>query len=291
MPEDRVTLRQWLEWANARLVESESPRLDAELLLAEVLQVSRAYFYTWPERILAEPAARRYRTLIDRRAAGEPTAYLLGRREFWSLDLEVTPETLIPRPETELLVEFALSVIPPNQPATVADLGTGSGAIALALAKERPQAAVTGVELSAGALAVARRNATRLGLTNVRWIQGSWYVPIATARFDLIVANPPYVDAAEPELAQGDVRFEPRTALVAEQDGLADLYAIIDGAPTHLHPEGVLALEHGYRQGAAVRERLKHAGFSDVVSLRDLQGHERITHGRLEGVPNTEPPS
>lgn len=291
MPEARVTLAHWLRWATARLADSESARLDAELLLAEALAVSRAYLHTWPERTLAKPQARRYQELIEKRAAGEPIAYILGRQAFWSLDLEVTADTLIPRPETELLVEFALSAVPGDRDVAIADLGTGSGAIALALAKERPDATVTGVDSSADALAVAQRNRTRLTLDNVRFAHGIWYAPLAGMRFDLIVANPPYVGAEEPELARGDVRFEPRAALVAEQAGLADLYTIIDGAPAHLRPGGVLALEHGYRQADAVRAHLARNGFSDIGSLRDLQGHERITHGRLESAPNAEPTS
>lgn len=278
-----MTIAEALEWAVRRLQEtSDSPRLDAEVLLAHALGTSRSHLYAWPERQLDTAAAQRAEALIQRRADGVPVAYLTGQQEFWSLPLEVNEATLIPRPETELLVELALARLPPAAPRTVLDLGTGTGAIALAIASERPQTIVTAVDVSSEALAVARRNSTRLGLA-VELLQGDWYAPVGGRRFDLIAANPPYIGAGEPEPTQGDPRFEPRLALIAEDDGLAALRHIAAQAASHLEPGGWLLVEHGYRQGAACRELFAAAGLHDVITARDLQGHERVTLGRCPG--------
>ncbi|CAN0602831.1 unnamed protein product, partial [Ectocarpus sp. 12 AP-2014] len=216
---------------------------------------------------------------LQRRQQGEPVAYLLGKREFWSLPLTVTPATLIPRPETELLIECALELSLPGD-ARVVDLGTGSGAIALALAHERPHWQVTGVDVSAEALEVARANAESLGLARVDWRLGNWLEPLGTERFSLIVSNPPYVTPDDPHLEMGDLPFEPRSALVAGEDGFADLRLITEAAPDHLVPEGWLMLEHGFEQGEGVRDLLTRAGFEAVRSHRDLSGQERISVGR-----------
>lgn len=278
------TLRESLTDAARQLAAlSASPRLDAELLLAAALERPRSYLHAWPERILdAQPAAR-FSAWLERRRAGEPVAYLLGRREFWSLELEVTSDTLIPRPETELLVELALERLPADAPVTLADLGTGSGAIALALAVERPLARIIATDHSSAALAVARRNAQRLNLTRIEFREGDWCAPLAGERFDLIVANPPYVAAADPCWRQGELRFEPPAALVSGQDGLDALRAIIAAAPEHLLPGGWLLLEHGYDQGQAVPTLLREQGFVQVSDHQDFAGVSRSSCGRWPG--------
>lgn len=265
--------------ATPQLSHSDSARLDAELLLCAVLGQSRTYLYTWPERELSVEQQGRYAALLARRAAGEPVAHILGEREFWTLNLGVTADTLIPRPETELLVEAALARLPQGG-GRVVDLGTGSGAIALALARECPACEVVAVERSMAALAVARKNALRNGIVNVTFYHGSWYGPLQGQRFALIVSNPPYICADDPHLFQGDVRFEPITALASGKDGLEDIRLIIAGAAEHLVPGGWLLLEHGYDQGAAVCALLLAAEFEAVDDLPDLQGHGRVAVGR-----------
>ncbi|MDH0143739.1 peptide chain release factor N(5)-glutamine methyltransferase [Aquipseudomonas alcaligenes] len=264
---------------SAELPASPTARLDAELLLAAVLGKPRSYLRTWPEH---EPGAEQlaaFAALLERRRAGEPVAYILGHQGFWSLDLEVAPHTLIPRPDTELLVETALQLAPAT-PQRVLDLGTGSGAIALALASERGGWQVTGVDRIAEAVALAERNRQRLKLNNAEFRQSSWFDGLAGERFDLILSNPPYIAADDRHLGEGDVRFEPLSALVAGVDGLDDIRQIIAQAPRHLQAGGWLLLEHGYDQAEAVRELLAAAGFTAVDSRRDLGGHQRISLGR-----------
>ncbi|HEX9802256.1 MAG TPA: peptide chain release factor N(5)-glutamine methyltransferase [Gammaproteobacteria bacterium] len=259
---------------------SDSARLDAELLLCHALGRPRSYLYTWPEQELDEEQAEALEKLVERRQGGEPVAHILGKREFWSLELAVSTDTLIPRPETELLVEAALARIPEQAEWAVADLGTGSGAIALAIASERPRCRITAVERSAGALAMARQNAQRLGLGNVEFLQGDWFAPLAGRRFQVILSNPPYIPDNDPHLSRGDLRFEPRSALAAGPDGLADLRQLVSGAPAFLCPPGWLLLEHGYDQGGAVTGLLDTAGYAEVADLTDLQGHGRVAVGR-----------
>lgn len=254
--------------------------IDRELLLAEALGRSRGWLYAHPEAAVPAPAQARFEALLARRQAGEPVAYLLGRQGFWSLELEVGPATLIPRPETECLVELALARLPAGQPLRVADLGTGSGAIALALARERPQARIVATDASVAALAVARRNAERLGLGRVEFRQGDWLAPLCGERFDLIASNPPYIEAGDPHLTQGDLRFEPPAALASGADGLDAIRVIVRDAGRHLHPGGWLLLEHGWNQGPAVRVLLEDAGFSEVATERDLEGRDRVSLGR-----------
>jgi len=264
----------------ADLPDSPTARLDAELLLAAALGKSRSYLHTWPEKIVSSEAALAFSDFLVRRRGGEPVAYILGQQGFWKLDLEVAPHTLIPRPDTELLVEAALELLPAT-PARVLDLGTGSGAIALALANERPAWNVTAVDRVPEAVALAERNRQRLGLNNATVLSSHWFSALDGQRFHLIISNPPYIASSDPHLAQGDVRFEPASALVAGADGLDDLRLIIAQAPKHLEADGWLMLEHGYDQAEAVRELLSAQGFSEVHSRTDLGGHQRISLGRL----------
>lgn len=252
---------------------------DAEWLLAHAVGHDRGWLYAHAGDQVDAAAALAFRALCARRHAGEPVAYLIGRQGFWTLDLAVSPATLVPRPETELLVALALERITKGAPALLADLGTGSGAIALALASERPQARVVATDASADALAVARGNAAAHRIVNVEFRLGDWLAPLAGQRFDLIASNPPYIAHGDPHLAQGDLRFEPPLALASGPDGLDAIRAIVAGARSHLQPGGWLLLEHGWEQGAAVRALLDAAGFSQVASARDLESRERVSLG------------
>ncbi|WP_313055077.1 peptide chain release factor N(5)-glutamine methyltransferase [Pseudomonas lopnurensis] len=265
--------------AAVELPDSPTPRLDAELLLAHVLGKPRSYLRTWPEQVPSGEQRRAFAECLRRRRAGEPVAYILGRQGFWSLELDVAPQTLIPRPDTELLVETALTLLPAT-PARVLDLGTGSGAIALALAAERPAWQLVGVDRVDEAVALAERNRRRLGLSNARFESSHWFSALQGERYRLIVSNPPYIPIDDPHLQRGDVRFEPRSALVAGADGLDDIRSIVAVAPDHLEPDGWLLLEHGYDQAEAVRDLLEAAGFVARESRRDLGGHQRISLGR-----------
>lgn len=266
---------------SAELPDSPTARLDAELLLAAALGKPRSFLHTWPERIVSSEAALMFAGYLQRRRAGEPVAYILGHQGFWKLDLEVAPHTLIPRPETEMLVEAALELVPVFVPAEVLDLGTGTGAIALALANDRPGWKATAVDRVPEAVELAERNRQRLHLNNAEVLNSHWFSALEGRRFDLIISNPPYIADADPHLAAGDVRFEPSSALVAGRDGMDDLRTIISQAPDHLKEGGWLLLEHGYDQGAAVRDLLTQHGFERVQTRRDLGGHERISFGQM----------
>jgi release factor glutamine methyltransferase len=259
---------------------SASARLDAELLLEYVTGLSRTDFRAAPERALPAAAGWSFQQLIRRRLQGEPVAYIRGHQEFWSLLFEVSPAVLIPRPETELVVERTLALLS-SDAKEVADLGTGSGAIALAVASERPSLQVTAVDASADALEIARRNAARLQLGNVRFERGSWFAPLAGRRFDVVAANPPYIARGDTDLAADVSRFEPEIALIAGATGLEAIDQIVAQAGAHLRPGGWLVLEHGWTQAGAVRERLVRSGFAHVRSHADLAGHERVTEGSL----------
>jgi release factor glutamine methyltransferase len=255
-------------------------RAEAELLLLHAVRQLRSWLFTHADDVLDRDVHTAYAELLERRARGEPVAYITGSRGFWSLDLEVTPATLIPRPETELLVELALERLPRDSICAVADLGTGSGAVALALASERPQCRVTATDASAAALEVARRNAARLGIDNVAFVQGDWMVPLGDARFELIVSNPPYIEADDEHLVRGDLRFEPATALASGRDGLDDIRRIVATAREHLVPGGWLLFEHGWNQGDAARALLRQAGYDDVFTAQDLEQRDRISGAR-----------
>lgn len=265
------------------LLQQARKRIDAEdaaILLAYVLSKTPAWLYAHGDATVSEDDAGRFMRLVARRTAGEPVAYLTGRRGFWTLDLAVTRDTLIPRPETERLVELALERLPAGAPLRLADLGTGSGAIALALASERPRTKVLATDSSAAALAVARANAREHELANVEFAEGDWYGPAAGRRFELIASNPPYVGAGDAHLERGDLRFEPAAALSSGSDGLDALRIIAAGAPAHLEPGGWLLVEHGLDQGPAVRALFEAAGLVDVETARDLEDRDRVTLGR-----------
>lgn len=264
------------------LAQSGLVPIDAQVLLSHVLGVGRAWLIAHATDPLARAQADAFFDLAKRRRDGEPVAYLTGRREFHGLDLEVSPAVLVPRPETETLVECALERLPAGRPLDVVDLGTGSGAIALAIASQRPLARVLATDASEAALRVARRNAERLGLANVAFACGDWYGAIAPGAgpFDLVAANPPYIVAGDPHLAEGDLRFEPSAALSAGSDGLDALRTIVAGAPARLRPGGWLAVEHGYDQSDAVRALFVAAGFEAIEARRDLAGIPRIVAGR-----------
>ncbi|MEA9564249.1 MULTISPECIES: peptide chain release factor N(5)-glutamine methyltransferase [unclassified Xanthomonas] len=257
-------------------------RTDAEPLLLHALGRDRAWLFAHGRDPVPPTIAQAFDALVQRRQAGEPVAYLTGSRGFWTLDLAVSTATLIPRADTEALVELALERLDQAPGRRVADLGTGSGAIALAIASERPQAQVIATDASAAALAIAQRNADSHRLSNVECRQGSWFVPLAGERFDLIASNPPYIAAGDPHLAQGDLRYEPASALASGSDGLDDIRSIVADAPAHLRAGGWLLLEHGWDQGAAVAELLRTRGFTQVATHQDLEQRDRVTLGCWE---------
>lgn len=263
----------------ARLSSPEA-RFEAEQLLLQALGRERAWLFAHGSDPAETAVQAAFESLLERRIAGEPLAYITGKRGFWTLDLQVTPATLIPRADTERLVELALERLPPGRALQVADLGTGSGAIALAIASERPQAQVLATDASADALAVAQANARSHALANVDFAQGDWLAPLAGRRFDLVASNPPYIEAGDAHLEQGDLRFEPATALASGADGLDDIRRIVAQAGVHLLPGGWLLLEHGFDQGEVVRALLMQAGFTEVQTARDLEGRDRVTLGR-----------
>lgn len=256
-------------------------RIEVQSLLQHILGVPRAYLLAHPEQVLNQSQQNTYEVLLQRRLRGEPIAHLLGEREFFGLNFKVTPATLIPRPETELLVELALLRMPQGQASRILDLGTGSGAIALSIAYARKDAEVVAVDASDEALQVARENAERLNIRNIVFTQGDWFSALEGQRFDLIVSNPPYIAAGDEHLAQGDVRFEPLSALASGADGLDDIRRIAMAASQHLTANGWLLFEHGYDQAESVRALLRQNGFGEVFSEKDLAGIERVSGGRM----------
>lgn len=274
-----MDFQRWLQQAIAQLNESESPRRDAEILLGFVTGKERTFILAFGETLLTPRQLQQLDELLARRAKGEPIAHLVGEREFWSLPLRVSPFTLIPRPDTECLVEQALDRMP-QSPCAVLDLGTGTGAIALAIASERPDCDITALDLIPEAVELARSNAQRLGITNVRVLQSNWFSALNTQRFSIIVSNPPYIDREDPHLAQGDVRFEPLSALVADEHGLADLRQLVETSRQFLEPGGWLLLEHGWKQAEEVQQLFIDAGFTEVQTCQDYGGNDRLTAGR-----------
>ncbi|ATM95658.1 N5-glutamine S-adenosyl-L-methionine-dependent methyltransferase [Yersinia frederiksenii] len=270
--------QQWLSLAAARFNQSDSPKRDAEILLSFVTGRPRTYLLAFGETVLTTEQLAVLEPLAARREQGEPVAYLVGEREFWSLPLSVSCATLIPRPDTECLVEQALAHLPAT-PCRILDLGTGTGAIALAIASERPDCSVVGGDIKADAVALARHNAEKLAINNVHFLQSSWFESVS-GLFTLIVSNPPYIDANDPHLNQGDVRYEPHSALVAPAEGLADLAEIIRQSPAYLEAGGWLMLEHGWQQAQAVQKLLKNAGFSAVMTYKDYGNNDRVTLGQ-----------
>jgi release factor glutamine methyltransferase len=277
----QIPIKELLLSATTHLAShSTSPRLDAEVLLSLTLAKPRSYLHAWPEQHPSAEQISAYEQLVKRRSNGEPIAHLTGEREFWSLVLKVSPDTLIPRPETEQLVEQTLTHIAAQQGMQVADLGTGSGAIALAIAHERPNCGITAVDSSASALKIAKANAARLNIGNIHFHHGDWLQGLP-ATFDIIVSNPPYIRPDDPHLQQGDLLYEPATALVATDNGMAAINRICHQAREHLKPGGWLLLEHGYDQRQAVIKRLQQEGYSDIQAFKDLSGNDRLVQARM----------
>ncbi|TAL54014.1 MAG: peptide chain release factor N(5)-glutamine methyltransferase [Methylovulum sp.] len=260
------------------LANSESPLLDAEVLLCKVLGKPRSYLRAWPDKRLETDETAAFETLLAKRQTGIPIAYITGSREFWSRNFTVTPDVLIPRPDTECLVELSLQLIPANQPARIIDLGTGSGIIAVTLAAERPHAEVCATDFSLAALHVAQYNA-RIYQTDISFYQSNWFVDVPASKFDLVVSNPPYIPADDEHLRAGDLRFEPQQALVAAGQGLGDIKAIAESARYYLDTGGHLLIEHGYNQEHHVQAIFKHYGYHRVQTYQDLSGQPRVTLG------------
>jgi release factor glutamine methyltransferase len=278
-----MMVRDALRAAAGRL-PGDGARLDAEVLLLHVLGRSRAWLFAHGDDALDPAHALAFEALVARRALGVPVAHLTGAREFWSMTLKVTPDTLIPRPDTELLVELALERVPTDAFSTLADLGTGTGAVALALARDRPRARVIATDASAAALSVARENARELKIPNVEFALGDWCEALGDMQCDLVVSNPPYIETGDAHLEQGDLRYEPIAALASGADGLDAIRAIAQQVPAHLKPGAWLLVEHGWRQGEAVRKVLTDNGFIDVATWRDLEARDRVSGGRRPGV-------
>jgi release factor glutamine methyltransferase len=278
MPTLKTTLA---EAASLLQAMTESPLLDAELLLCHVLGKDRSYLRAWPDAELNPVQLHAYKALVDDRRQGKPVAYLTGTREFWSRDFYVSPEVLIPRPDTELLIELSLALIPTNQPSRIIDLGTGSGIIAITLAAERPATHVSATDISAAALQVAKANAARhQQVERIQFYQSHWLDDVPTGKFDLIVSNPPYISDDDEHLQQGDLRFEPLTALVSAQQGLSDIQTIAETARNRLENSGFLLVEHGYNQKEAAQKLFRNLGYHNVQTHNDLSGQPRVTSGQ-----------
>lgn len=274
-----MTYFEWVKQAIARLTASETPKLDAVVLLGHITNRSRAFLMAFSETELTESELTQLEQALARRAGGEPIAYIVGYKEFWSLPIQISQETLIPRPDTEKLVEMALHYLP-SMPSEILDLGTGTGAIALAIAHERPDCLVLGVDKLKSVVALAKQNADRLSLYNAHFMQSDWFKSIKRKKYAMIVSNPPYIDGIDRHLTQGDVRYEPRSALVSGEQGLQDIKLIIEGATLYLAQYGWLLLEHGYEQGQAVRQLFEFNGYQLVQTVEDYAGKERVTLGR-----------
>ncbi len=282
-----LTVASCLQLAPQLAAVSDSPRLDIELLLCALLQKNRTWLFTWPDKTFSAEQQKIFEQYFARRLTGEPIAHILGQREFWSLPFFCDNSTLIPRPDTELLVETCLAIFAedePRQARAILDLGTGTGAIALALASEKSHWQLMAADQSSAAVALAEKNRAHLNIENVQLLQSNWFSQIpAEKKFAAIVSNPPYIDPQDPHLAQGDVRFEPRSALVADNHGLADIETILAQAPAFLESDGWVLLEHGYDQGEAVRELFARYGYTHIETCRDLGENERVTFGQFAG--------
>lgn len=272
-------LLNWDAMISIREALGKNPELETEILLCHVLNKNRAYLFAHPEELISQEQFANYQNLLTERARGVPVAYLTGEREFWSLNLKVNRHTLIPRHETELLVEQALKNIPDHPDTCILELGTGSGAIALAIAKERPHWQIIASDISQEALAIAKENAERHQLPNVRFYHSDWFSKIPQRQYHAIVSNPPYIAEDDPHLQEGDLRFEPRNALSSSQEGLADLQLIIKQGYDYLLPEGLLLLEHGYNQSIDIRAILIESGYKSTECWKDIQGHDRVSGG------------
>ena len=281
-----ITYQFLVEDAKALLYDHcETPRIDAEILMQHITKKPLSWLISYGERVASAEHIKHFYQLVTKRQQGQPIAYLIGERDFWSLTLTVNEHVLIPRPDTETLVEAALPLIPNSVNTAILDLGTGSGAIALSLAKERPSSMVTAVDYHQNALNVAKHNAKRNDINNVNFIQSNWFSSLeSSVTFDLIASNPPYIEPNDSHLEQGDLRFEPTSALVAQENGLADLSTIIKTAPTYLKANGWLIVEHGYNQAKEIKERFEHYGFSSVALYHDLNELPRCTLGQHKGV-------
>ena len=283
---EAFTIASCIRMANQLAKVSDSPRLDVEILLAHVLQKDRTFLFAWPETALTVEQEDNFIALFDRRLRGEPVAHIIGQREFWSLPLFVNNTTLIPRPDTELVVETVLNLFASdmhNQPRHVLDLGTGTGAIVLALAHEKKYWHCVGVDNQPEAVLLAQKNCQHLHIQNVEIKQSDWFSAIEETDFDVIVSNPPYIAADDPHLQQGDVRFEPMGALVADNQGLRDIENIVQQARHYMRPNGWLLIEHGYQQGQTVRQLFEQSGYVAITTLRDLNDNERVTMGKKTG--------
>lgn len=269
----------------AKLAEfSDTPRLDVEVLLSHVTGKDRVFFMTWPERTLTTAQNEQFDELIALRLQGQPIAYLTGEREFWSLRLQTSSETLIPRPDTEVLVEHVLHIAETlPEKSKVLDLGTGTGAIALAIASEKASWDILGVDVATACVELAKQNLNNLGFSNCQFLQSSWFDSVPNTKFDVIVSNPPYIDETDPHLNEGDVRFEPKRALVAEENGLADIRHIVANSPNYLNANGWLLLEHGYKQAEKVQEIFDLHGFNNIETIADYGQQPRITVGCFSG--------
>ena len=274
------TLAEALDWASSQLKNiSDTPKLDAEVMLLHIIHQQRGYLYTWPDERLTSEQVTAFGEMVARRLLGTPIAHIVGEREFWSLPFMVNPTTLIPRPDTEILVETALN-LPLADNARVLDLGTGTGAIALSLAYEKSEWKITAVDKIIEAVALAKANRAHLKLPQVEIVQSDWFDSVGSYDFNLIVSNPPYIDETDEHLSQGDVRFEPQSALTAGEEGFADLYHIASCARDYLAPGGYLLLEHGYGQAIQLRDKMIELGYENVATVRDFGSNDRCTLGR-----------
>ena len=273
-----MTIEQALGYAR-QVLNNEDASVDANVLLAYVLQCNQTHLLTWPEKQLTVEQQQQFEQAVEQRKNGKPVAYITGQRGFWSLDLQVNEATLIPRPDTECLVELALDKIQANQ--TIVDIGTGTGAIALALAAEQPSTSLFACDFSAAALVVAQQNAKLNNIDNVQFLHTDWLTSFAENSIDMVVSNPPYIEADDPHLQQGDVRFEPLTALASGEDGLDDIRQIVKQASYCLKPQGWLLIEHGYHQSEQVQELFAQAGFVEVTAHQDFGGNDRVVQGQL----------